>query len=68
MDKVIIPGFNSFLGKYYHKDIKREIYDLIYASEGVYIFRVDYHTSKVFEFSDMDESSNTKDEEGKILI
>jgi hypothetical protein len=56
MDKVLIPGFNSFLGKYYHKDIKREIYELIHASEGVYIFKVDYHTSKVMEFNDMEDA------------
>jgi hypothetical protein len=56
MDKVIITGFNSFLGKYYHKDIKREIYELIYSNEGVYIFKVDYYTSKVIEFNDMDDA------------
>ena len=64
MDKVNIPGFNSFLGKYYHKDIKREIYDLIYVYEGVYVFKVDYHTSKVSEINDMEESLDQ--EEGKI--
>lgn len=64
MDKVLIPGFSSFLGKYFHKDIKREIYDLIYATEGIYIFRVDYHTSKVFEFNDMDDYPNNTQEEG----
>ena len=57
MDKVLIPGFNSFLGKYYHKDIKREIYELIYANEGIYIFKVDYYTSKVMEFNEQDEAS-----------
>lgn len=63
MDKVNIPGFNSFLGKYYHKDIKREIYELIYSNEGVYILKVDYYTSKVMEFNDMEDAP--QQEEGK---
>ena len=66
MDKVIIPGFNSFIGKYYQKEIKREIYELIYANEGLYIFKVDYHTSKVTEINDMEEPPIQ--EEGNINI
>ena len=66
MDKVIIQGFNSFLGKYYHKDIKREIYELIYSNEGIYIFKVDYHTSKVIEFNEQEEPPTS--EEGIYFI
>ena len=67
MDKVLIPGFNSFLGKYYHKDIKREIYELIHANEGIYIFKVDYHTSKVTEFNEQDEAQAPASEEGIFI-
>lgn len=63
MEKVQIPRYNSFMGKYYHKDIKREIYELIHSEEGIYIFKVDYHTSKCYEFNEMDE--NLDPEEGK---
>lgn len=61
MDKITIPGFNSFIGKYYHKDIKREIYELIYSNEGVYIFKVDYHTSKVTDFNELEDYSSQEE-------
>lgn len=64
MDKINIPGFNSFIGKYYHKEIKREIYELIYANEGIYIFKVDFHCSK---HTDNNEEEENQDEGNKIF-
>jgi len=61
-----IPGFSAFLGKYTPKDLKREIYDLIYAKEGVYIFKIDYYTNLCQDFDDVDESQPEETEQGKI--
>ena len=67
MDKVIIHGFNGFLGKYFHNEIKREIYDLIYANEGVYIFKIDYYTNFLQEIPNY-EAQIENSEEGKELV
>lgn len=62
MDKYTIPGFNGFIGKYYHNALKREIYELIYSNEGVYVFRIDYYTNIVHDLNEI--NKNDKLEEG----
>jgi hypothetical protein len=57
MDKFIIPGFNGFMGKSFPKDLKREIYDLIYSKEGVYVFKIDYYTDTIQDLGDNDENT-----------
>lgn len=68
MDKVTIPGFNGFLGKFIPKDLKREIFDLIYAKEGVYVFKIDYYTNIIHDIMDTDENQTEEGEQGKNRI
>ncbi len=67
MEKVTIPGFSSFLGKFMPKDLKREIYDLIYADEGVYVFKIDYYTSILQDFGEAEETQpEEREQQGKL--
>ena len=60
-EKNINGIFNGFIGKYFHKEVKREIYDLIYSNEGVYIFQIDYYTDYVDDFNEADNTTYKTD-------
>jgi hypothetical protein len=62
MEKVTIPGFNAFLGKYLPKDLKREVYELIYSNEGVYVFKIDYYTNVTQDTNENDNQNETAEE------
>jgi hypothetical protein len=46
-DKTILPGYGKSIGKYLHKDIKREEISLKYAYEGLLLFEHEYFTSTI---------------------
>jgi len=66
MDKVTFSNFNGFLGKMMPKDVKREVYDLIYANEGVYIFKVDYYTTVILDGGEAEDTATETEEQGNI--
>lgn len=69
MDKFTIPGFNGFLGKFFAKDLKREIYELIYANEGVYVFKIEYYTDIIQDLGDSEENTpETESQQGNLRI
>lgn len=71
MEKLSIPGFNGFLGKQFPKDLKREIYDLIYAKEGVYIFKIDYYTNILLDSAEGEENQPEEaaaEQQGKFKL
>jgi ubiquitin carboxyl-terminal hydrolase 34 len=50
----ILPGFKGFVGKYLHKDIKKEEIQLIHKSDSLYIIRCDYWTNTIQYSKDLD--------------